>query len=118
MRNREKQTAERFGILDRLTAFEQAILTIPGIIGSDVDMDLNGFYDGIRQVVIVPGYHIDAPGAEWYQQRREMISRIVETANAHGLHRTGDPLEDYGEHLYIVFQCDGTWPQAQRPENI
>ena len=102
MRNREKQAAERFGILDRLTAFEQAILT----------MDLDGWYDGIRQVIIVPGYHIDAPGAEWYQQRREMISRLVETANAHGLHRTGDPLEDYGEHLYIVYQCDDTWPPA------
>ena len=112
MRNREKQTAERFGILDRLNAFEQALLSIPGVTGSDVDMDLDGWYDNIRQVIIVPGYHIDALGAAWYQQRREMISRIVETAAAHGLRRTGDPLEDYGEHLYMVYACDDTWPRA------
>ena len=110
MFSRDKQTAERFGILERLTAFEQALLTIPGIIGSDVDMDIDGWNDGIRQVIIIPGYHIDASGAAWYQLRREMISRIVETAVSRGLHRTGDRLEDYGAHLYIVFCCDETWP--------
>lgn len=112
MRNHDKQTADRFGILDRLTAFEQALLTIPGVTGSDVDMDLNGWYDSIRQVIIIPGYRIDAHGAAWFQQRREMISKITQTAAAHGLRRTGDPLEDYGEHLYMVYACNDTWPQA------
>lgn len=110
MKSREKQTAVRFGILDRLTAFEESLITIPGIVGSDVDMDLDGWHDGIRQVIIIPGYHIDTPGAEWYQRRREMISKIVETATAYGLHRTSDRMEDYGAHLYLVFQCDNTWP--------
>lgn len=39
-----------------------------------------------------------------------MIARINETAASFGLHRTMDSMEDYGEHLYIVFQCNDTWP--------
>ena len=112
MRNHDKQTANRFGILDRLTAFEQALLTIPGVTGSDVDMDLNGWYDSIRQVIIIPGYHIPATVPDWFKVRAATIQRINAIAAAHGLHRTGDPLEDYGAHLYIVYACDDTWPRT------
>lgn len=110
MKHKDRQTAERFGILDRLCEFEQSMLSTPYTRGTDLDMDLDGWYDGIRQVIIVPRYHIPSTVRDWFKARAEMILRLNAIAATYGLKRTGDPLEDYGEHLYIVYECDDTWP--------
>lgn len=111
MRDREKKIATRYGLLNRLALFEKQLLAIPGITGDGVDMDLDGWLDGICQVIIVPSYHIDAPVLQWFQDRAAMIEKINKVAAPFGLHRTPDRLEDYGEHLYIVYGCDVTWPK-------
>lgn len=110
MRHKDRQTAERFGFLSRAKAFEKSLLEIDGITGDHVDFDLDGWYDGIRQIIIIPSYHIASPGLRWFEDRAAMIERIRQTAALYGLHRTMDSMEDYGEHLYIVFQCNDTWP--------
>ena len=110
MKHKDMQTAERFGILDRVQAFEKSLLAIEGITGDHVDIDLDGWYDSIRQIIICPGYHITGQGLQWYVARAEMIASINLTAAAFGLRRSGDRIEDYGAHLYIVYECDDTWP--------
>lgn len=110
MRRKDRQTAEHFGILSRVQAFEKSLLEIEGITGDKVDFDLDGWHDGLRQIIIIPSYRIESPGLQWFEDRAAMIARINETAASFGLHRTMDSIEDYGEHLYIVFQCNDTWP--------
>ena len=110
MRQRDMQTAENFGILSRVQAFEKSLLKIEGITGNHVDFDLDGWYDDMRVIIICPSYHITSPGLQWFEDRAATINRINQTAASFGLHRSGDRLEDYGEHLYIVYECDDTWP--------
>lgn len=115
MRTRDKQTASRFGLLDRLLAFETALLALPELLFfQDIEMDLDGWYDGIRQVIIVPRYRIDAKGLQYFEERGRMIGRINEIAASFGLVRSGDRIEDYGEHLYIVYDCNAAWLPATR----
>lgn len=110
MRQRDMQTAERFGFLSRVQDFEKALLEIEGITGDKVDFDLDGWNDSIRQIIIVPAYHITSSSLRWFEDRAAMINRINETAARFGLHRSVDSIEDYGAHLYIVFECNDTWP--------
>lgn len=46
-----------------------------------------------------------------------MNDRTAATAARHGLTRTPDTIENYGEHLYFVFHHDKTWdhPTAEQP---
>lgn len=109
MKHKDRQTAEHFGFLSRLQAFEKSLLEIECITGDKVDFDLDGWHDDIRQIIIIPAYHITSPGLRWFEDRAAMINRINEIAASFGLHRSGDSIEDYGAHLYIVFECDNTW---------
>lgn len=116
MRAREIATAEKFHILDRIKKFESELLEIPGVVNEEcsdgICFDLDGFYDNINYVIIVPKYNIDVRRADYYAARHAMILRIIETAGKYGLTRTEDTMEDYGEHFYIVFKCDTTWKPA------
>lgn len=101
LRKREQATAEHFGITAKIEAFKNDLLAIDGVV--DVEFDLDGFWSDIHQVIFLPKYHIPFDG--YFEIRREMIHNIVECANRHRLTRTGDLIEDYGEHLYIVTDC-------------
>lgn len=35
----------------------------------------------------------------------DMVRNILECAGRHSLTRIGDPIEDYGSHLYFVTNC-------------
>ena len=43
---------------------------------------------------------------------------VIDTAARHGLTRTPDAIENYGEHLYFVFHHDSTWehPVTEQPD--
>lgn len=47
-----------------------------------------------------------------------MNDRTAATAARHGLTRTTDTIENYGEHLYFVFHHDSTWnhPATEQPD--
>lgn len=108
MKNREKKTAEVFGVVEKVQAFEQALLSIEGVFGDHVPFDLDGFYSNIRQVIIVPRYDIPMEG--FFDKRCALKKEINATAARFGLYPSGDAIEDYGEHLYFVFECDHSWP--------
>ena len=107
MRERELETAKHFGILDRMEDLEKELRKINHVV--EVDFDLNGFWSDINQVIIIPKYDIPVSLSNYYDVRREMLKQIIDVANSFGLHNSGDRIEDYGEHLYIVRDCDSTW---------
>lgn len=101
LREHERETAEHFGILDSIEKLRSDLMDIDGVI--DVDFDLDGFWSDIHQVIFLPKYLLPLDG--YYAARNEMVRNILECAGRHGLTRTGDPIEDYGNHLYFVTDC-------------
>lgn len=101
LREHERETAEHFGILDSIEKLRSDLMNIDGVI--DVDFDLDGFWSNINQVIVLLRYSL--PHATYYKARRALVAGAVATMAEHGLVRSGDPIEDYGEHLYIVTDC-------------
>ena len=85
MNDETTRIAERYGITEKCASLERDLLGIDGVTG--VEFDLNGFLDDIHQVIV----------------------DVVNTACLHGLEESGDRIEDYGEHLYLVFNCGPSW---------
>lgn len=104
---RTKKTAEEFGITDKLEALTSDLMQIKGVV--NVEYDLDGFWDNMRQVIFLPKYDIPVEADDYFKQRSEMLKNVLETAKQHGLTRTEDSIEDYGEHFYIVTQHDKSW---------
>ena len=98
LNERNRKTAELYGILPLVEKLQSDLLDIEGV--EDVDFDLDGFYDKIPYVIFLPKYNIT--GNDYFKQRRILINRILQEAAKFGLFRTGDSIEDYGEHFYIV----------------
>ena len=94
--------AERYEITDKCEALENALLKIPGAIS--VEFDLNGFLDNIHQVIVLVGYDFHKIRGPLFFARAVMKETFL-----HDLHSSGDRIEDYGEHLYFVFDCGASW---------
>ena len=107
MKNREIEIAKDFGILEKVEKLESELLNINAVV--DVDFDLSGFYDNMKQVIILANYNIPATLQNYYEVRRELLNKIIEVAKDNGLKRTEDRVEDYGEWFYFVFKHDKTW---------
>ena len=98
LRDRQIRTAESFGILPLVEKLQADLLALDGV--EDVDFDLDGFWDKIPYVIILPKYNIT--GENYFRRRRVLLTKILQEAERNGLYRTGDSIEDYGEHFYIV----------------
>jgi len=107
MKERERNTAEKFKILDKVQKFESELLKIDGV--TEVDFDLSGFYDNINYVIFLTKYSIPVNSKNYFEKRKKLIRNVVETAGNNGLKRTEDHIEDYGEHFYFVTECDNSW---------
>lgn len=94
--------AERYGIVEKCASLEHGLLSIDGV--TSVELDLNGFLDNIHQVIVLVGYdfHIAT-------RKLRLAVDVLNTAYLHGLEESGDRIEDYGEHLYLVFNCGPSW---------
>lgn len=98
-----KEIAKEYGISDRIEALEKALLSISGV--EKVDFDLNGYFDDIHQVIIIPKYSVtpvDWKSDSYYEKRKKLLNSILRTTRKAGLKRTEDRIEDMGEHWYIV----------------
>ena len=105
--DRHAQTAERYGIRARLESLEADLLKTPGLVS--VEFDLDSLIDNIPYIIILAGYEIDVSRPDYFQARGAVRRAIIETCAAHDLYPTGDPIEDYGEHFYIVRRQGDTW---------
>lgn len=107
MRERTVKTAERFSIMDKVEKLEKELLEVDGV--TEVDFDLDGFYDGIHHVIFLTKYDIPVELENYYEVRKQMVKNILEVASNNGLKRTGDSIEDYGEWFYFVTSCGNRW---------
>lgn len=116
MNDRNTATAARFGITEQCAALQRDLLTIPGAVG--VEFDLDGFYDHMEQVIFLVKFNIPAANTNYFRDLRALRQGVIDTAARHGLTRTPDTIENYGEHLYFVFHHDKTWyhPTAEQPD--
>ncbi len=110
MEERERKTAERFGILEKVEKLEKELLTIAGV--AEVDFDLNGFYDNMNQVIFLTKYDIPVGSLTYFAQRKELLDSVKRIAEENDLYPSGDPIEDYGEWFYFVRDCGKTWREA------
>lgn len=101
MMNTERETAERFGILERIQTLRADLLLCKFI--EKVEFDLSGFYDNLNQVIILTKYDIPPSSPTYYPDRHDLIEAVLHVAKEHGLSRTDDMIEDYGKHFYFVF---------------
>lgn len=106
LREKEQRTADAFGITYRVEELKRDLLAVPGVV--DVEFDLDGYWSNIPQIIFLPKYAIPVADEDYYKKRRGMLGRILQVCVKHGLTCSGDPIEDYGEHLYIVTDCE--WP--------
>lgn len=98
LNERNRRTAEHHGILPLVEKLQADLLAIEGV--EDVDFDLDGFWDNIPYVIFLPKYKIT--GDDYFKRRRVLLTKILYEAESNGLFRTGDCIEDYGQHYYIV----------------
>ena len=105
MNDENTRIAERYGITDKCASLEQDLMNI------DVEFDLNGFLDDIHQVIVLIGYDFHI-----VTRKLRLAVDVVNTAYLHGLEESGDRIEDYGEHLYLVFNCGPSWPKKGEVE--
>lgn len=98
LNKRNRNTAEVYGILALVEKLQTNLLAIEGVV--DVDFDLDSFWSNIPYVIFLPKYNIT--GDNYFKRRRVLLTKILQEAETLGLFRTGDSIEDYGEHFYIV----------------
>lgn len=98
LNERNRKTAEMYGILPLVEKLQTSLMALEGV--EDVDFDLDGFWDNIPYVIFLPKYNIT--GDNYFKQRTVLLNKILYEAAGCGLFRTGDPIEDYGQHFYIV----------------
>lgn len=52
-------------------------------------------------------------------ERKKLVDRALKIAEQNGLNRTGDKIEDYGNHyLYFVTKCDNSWESCTEDEDF
>ena len=107
---RSEKKAERLGILDKMISLESDLLLIDGIC--DIEYDIDG-YEDLGQIILIPRYDAGELDGGYYTRRAEQLSKLLIVCGAHGLYKTGDKIEDYGEHWYIVRNADETWPKVR-----
>ena len=107
MRERDRRTAKNFKIVDKCEKLENELLQIKRV--TEVEFDLDGFYDNIHQVIILTKYDIPVTLDNYYEVRRQLLKAVIKVAANNELTRTEDRIEDYGQHFYFVFRCSKNW---------
>ena len=101
-----KHDANRYGIYNRIAAIEQDLTNIDGI--PDVEFDIRD-YGELPQVIVIPHYVVDYTRDDYFKVRKLQLAQILTVLAKHDLHNSGDRIEDYGEHWYIVRETGSTW---------
>ena len=103
-----KRDAERCGIYDRIAALENDLLMIDGV--PEIEFDIRD-YNEIPYVIVVPRYVVDYSRGDYFKVRKLQLAQILTVLAKHDLHNSGDRIEDYGEHWYIVRSAGASWPR-------
>ncbi len=112
MKERAEQITKMYGITEKVQSLEKDLLQIDRVVG--VEFDLDGFLeDGYKQIIFLTKYDIPGSleGDAYWDARTKLRHDVMTTAARHGLRKTEDRIEDYGEHFYWVFACDKSWTE-------
>lgn len=113
MTKQQIELAKKFNVANKLMKLELELLDVPYVEYEKIDegifLDIGGFLDDMPYVIMCIKYNIDISLDNYYAERRRFLKTILKIAKKYGLTRTEDRIEDYGEHFYIVLQCDSTW---------
>lgn len=101
--------SDKFGITKKVKELETALLKVDYAV--EVEFDFSGFYDELGQMIFLVKYDIPVSLSDYYSVLNKFKSDIVSVAREYRLSRTGDRIEDYGEHFYFVFDCDESWSE-------
>ena len=94
--------AKTYGVpIEKLIALEKRLLGIPHI--TEVDFDASALES--KQLCVLTGYDIRPDVQDYWERRDYTRSAVVGAAKENDLTRTGDRIEDYGEHFYFVFNA-------------
>ena len=104
--NRHLRTAITYGIKEQCEKLEAELLNIDGV--TDIDFDLDGFYDNLGQIIFLAKYEIDN-SKNYFAEKIRIKSKIADICTLHGLYPSGDLIEDYGQHFYFVRTCGKVW---------
>lgn len=102
LRDREKRTAEKYNIMENVEKLQKELLQIDGL--TEIDYDLDGFYDNMHQVIVHTKYDIPVTLENYFEVRRELINKVIKVAYKNGLSRTEDVIENYGTWFSFVFK--------------
>lgn len=111
MTERETNIAKQFGIFDKMQKLENELLSINGV--PEVEFDMRDFVDDINYVIVIPKYSVPASAVDYYERRKNQLQEILDVCKKNDLHPSGDRIEDYGEHWYIVRECGKTWESTE-----
>jgi len=100
MTDKVYKTACTFGFDEELERLEKDLLSVKYV--QSVDFDIDGFYDNINYIITIFKYAIPVTLKNYFEVRRTMLKEVLVIMGKHGLSKTGDAIEDYGEHYYIV----------------
>lgn len=107
MKENTKRIMERYNLSDKIESLTKDLLEIRHAVG--VEFDLNCFLDNIPQVIFLVKYDIPVSLNDYFKTRTKFKHDVIEVAKQHGLHKSEDTIEDYGQHFYFVFYHDKTW---------
>lgn len=109
MKERTQRIIERYNLNDKIENLTKDLLAIPYAVS--VEYDLDGFLDNIPQVIFLVKYDIpiSLDACDYFKARQGLIYDVIGTASNHGLRKSEDIIEDYGEHYYFVFYHDKSW---------
>ena len=104
---RTQKIIEQYNLNNKIESLTKDLLSIRYAVG--VEYDLNSFLDNIPQVIFLVKYDIPVRLDDYFKVRTKFKQDVIEVAKQHGLHKSEDTIEDYGEHFYFVFYHDKTW---------
>ena len=94
--------AKTYGVpIEKLITLEKRLLGIPHI--TEVDFDASALES--KQLCVLTGCDIRPDVQDYWERRDYTRSAVVGAAKENDLTRTGDRIEDYGEHFYFVFNA-------------
>lgn len=103
---RTQKIIEQYKLNDKIESLTKDLLSIPHSV--EIEFDLDSFED-LPIVIFLVKYDIPVSLDDYYKVRHRLVQNVIETAYRHGLRKSEDTIEDYGEHFYFVFYHDKSW---------
>jgi hypothetical protein len=107
LKERTQKIIEQYNLNEKIENLTKDLLSIPYAV--DVEYDLDGFLDNLSQVIFLVKYDIPVSLDDYFKVRQKFLYDVIEVAKKNGLNRSGDSIEDYGQHFYFVFNHNKSW---------